>query len=137
MSQADAFFDAIRESPDDDAPRLIFADWLDDHGDPDRAAFIRAQVRRPRLAPGDLAGPDLEDEADDLLGRHPEWAGRLPELAREWEFRRGFVESVAIAGGTFLSYASSLAAAFPLRGLRFLSAAPQVTFLARSPHLAH
>ena len=34
----------IRENPHDDTPRLVFADWLDDHGEPERAAFIRAQV---------------------------------------------------------------------------------------------
>lgn len=34
----------ILERPEDDTPRLILADWLDDHGDPERAGFIRAQV---------------------------------------------------------------------------------------------
>jgi uncharacterized protein (TIGR02996 family) len=27
-NERDAFLDAIRESPDDDTPRLMFADWL-------------------------------------------------------------------------------------------------------------
>src|SRR5436305_3456852 len=103
MSQADAFLDAIREAPDDDAPRLIFADWLDDHGDGDRAAFIRTQVRLARLTPGDPDRLDLTDEADDLMRRHPEWCGRLPELASRWAFRRGFVESATLTAGTFLS----------------------------------
>lgn len=38
---------AVWEAPDDDTPRLVFADYLDDRdgpGDGDRAAFIRAQV---------------------------------------------------------------------------------------------
>src|SRR5260370_1312001 len=130
MSQADAFLDAIREAPDDDTPRLVYADWLDDHGDADRAAFIRAQVRLARLPPGDPDRLDLADEADELLRRHPEWSGRLPELASAWRFRRGFVESITLGGGTFLSYASSLVAAFPLRDVCFLSAGPQVAFLA-------
>jgi uncharacterized protein (TIGR02996 family) len=136
MSQADAFLAAIREAPDDDTPRLVYADWLDDQGDADRAAFIRAQVRLARLAPGCPDRLDLEDEADDLLRRHPEWAGRLPELARAWEFRRGFVESVTLASGTYLSYASSLVAEFPLREVCFVGGEQQLVFLARSPHLA-
>jgi uncharacterized protein (TIGR02996 family) len=136
MSQADAFLDAIREAPDDDAPRLIFADWLDDHGDADRAAFIRAQVRLAPLPPQGLARLDLEDEADDLLRKHPEWAGRLPELAQAWEFRRGFVEAVTLHSGDFLCYASSLTADFPLREVCFLHAGEQVGALAQSPHLA-
>jgi len=28
MSEADALLAAIRQTPDDDAPRLIYADWL-------------------------------------------------------------------------------------------------------------
>src|SRR5579872_5879061 len=118
MSQADAFLDAIRESPDDDAPRLIFADWLDDHGDGDRAAFIRAQVRLAPLAADDPDRLDREDEADDLMRRHPDWAGPLPEVAQGWEFRRGFVESVTLAASAFLPAAGRLFAAFPLRHVR-------------------
>lgn len=29
MTQEQAFLYAIREAPEDDAPRLIYADWLD------------------------------------------------------------------------------------------------------------
>jgi len=42
MSEA-AFLAAIRAQPEDDAPRLVFADWLDEHDRPVRARFIRAQ----------------------------------------------------------------------------------------------
>lgn len=31
--------DAILASPEDDAPRLIYADWLDEQGESDRAEF--------------------------------------------------------------------------------------------------
>jgi uncharacterized protein (TIGR02996 family) len=41
-----AFLRDVIEHPDDDAPRLIFADWLDDNSDSDRAEFIRVQVER-------------------------------------------------------------------------------------------
>jgi uncharacterized protein (TIGR02996 family) len=34
-----------KDAPDDDAPRLVLADWLDDHGDHDRAEFVRLSVR--------------------------------------------------------------------------------------------
>ncbi len=37
------FLQAIAESPDEDAIRLVFADWLEENGDPDRAEFIRLQ----------------------------------------------------------------------------------------------
>src|SRR5688572_2816258 len=44
MSDRDALLAAIRDAPADDAPRLVYADWLDENGDPERAEFIRLQV---------------------------------------------------------------------------------------------
>ena len=29
----DAFLQAIRDAPEDDGPRLIYADWLEEHAD--------------------------------------------------------------------------------------------------------
>ena len=38
------FIRAINADPDDDSPRLIFADWLDEQGECERAEFIRVQI---------------------------------------------------------------------------------------------
>jgi uncharacterized protein (TIGR02996 family) len=43
MITADAFLQAILDAPDDNAPRLIYADQLEERGDP-RGEFIRVQV---------------------------------------------------------------------------------------------
>jgi uncharacterized protein (TIGR02996 family) len=45
VSDDTALLNAIIASPGDDLPRLIFADWLDDRGEADRAEFIRVQCR--------------------------------------------------------------------------------------------
>src|SRR4051794_35236595 len=45
MSEESGLLRGIARSPDDDAPRLVYADWLDDHGRADRAEFIRAQIQ--------------------------------------------------------------------------------------------
>src|SRR3954471_9486928 len=42
MRLQDGFLADIIEHPDDDAPRLIYADWLEENGDQARAQFIRA-----------------------------------------------------------------------------------------------
>lgn len=42
-----AFIADIKANPDDDVPRLIFADWLEDQGEVERAEFIRAAVNDP------------------------------------------------------------------------------------------
>ena len=39
MSDADAFLDAIFAQPDDDTPRLVYADWLEEHGHADYASL--------------------------------------------------------------------------------------------------
>lgn len=39
------FLSDIRQYPNDDWPRLIYTDWLEDHGRPERAELIRAQIR--------------------------------------------------------------------------------------------
>jgi uncharacterized protein (TIGR02996 family) len=52
VSDREALLAAIRQFPDDDAPRLVFADWLDECAPAkprrkgrDHAAFIRAQIQ--------------------------------------------------------------------------------------------
>lgn len=44
MSVEEIALAEIMASPEDDVPRLIFADWLEEHGDEARAEFIRVQV---------------------------------------------------------------------------------------------
>jgi uncharacterized protein (TIGR02996 family) len=48
MSQQEGILAAIQEAPDDDTPRLVYADWLAEHGDPERAEFIRVQCELAR-----------------------------------------------------------------------------------------
>lgn len=52
MNNEDGFLHAIMETPDDDVPRLVYADWLEEHGDP-RAELIRVQCAEARLAADD------------------------------------------------------------------------------------
>ena len=44
MTQLDALLVAVCSVPDDDLPRLVYADWCDENGQGDRAEFIRTQV---------------------------------------------------------------------------------------------
>src|SRR5262245_25324924 len=54
-----AMFAAILASHDDDGPRLVFADWLEENGWPNRAAFIRWQVIRGDSIPTDKRPADV------------------------------------------------------------------------------
>ena len=46
--EADAFLDAIFDNPDDDTVRLVYADWLQEHGQENFAQFIRLQCAAAR-----------------------------------------------------------------------------------------
>ncbi len=48
MNERDALLHAVCDNPDDDVPRLVFADWLQEHGEEDRAGFIRMQIESAR-----------------------------------------------------------------------------------------
>jgi uncharacterized protein (TIGR02996 family) len=48
MNEAAALLRAIGEHADDDTPRLVYADWLDEHGQPERAEYIRLQIAMGR-----------------------------------------------------------------------------------------
>src|SRR5688572_11174139 len=92
----EAFLRSISETPDDDAPRLIFADWLDERGECDRAEFIRTQCRLAKQAV-----PDTEARlrCDDLLDEHEhEWMPDLDQLGGVWSrsFERGFLSWVDV-----------------------------------------
>src|SRR5439155_15143566 len=52
MTTERALLAAIREDPEDDAARLVYADWLEEQGQADRAELIRVKVRA-RRADGD------------------------------------------------------------------------------------
>lgn len=53
MSERQAFLEAICREPAEDVHRLVFADWLDEHGEPERAEFIRVQCELARTDPFD------------------------------------------------------------------------------------
>ncbi len=155
MTHDEAFLQAIRDEPDDDAPRLVYADWLEDHGQEARAEFIRVQCERarPDTEPGRAA--ELEMRAWRLLVENwKAWVGPLRELVgpdgsrrgETWlmggphaealfKFRRGFVESLALGADVFVRLGGELARLMPLRHLLLWRAGAYAPDLAASPHL--
>jgi uncharacterized protein (TIGR02996 family) len=58
----------IRAKPEDNAPRLIFADWLEENGEEERAKLVREHLLHPRRDPhfGTLIWRLLGDELGEL-----------------------------------------------------------------------
>jgi uncharacterized protein (TIGR02996 family) len=72
---------AVIADAEDDAPRLVYADWLDDHGDPHRAEFIRVQCGLAAGSPADPDYADLLERKAEVLPRM--WGRRLGPSAPE------------------------------------------------------
>lgn len=68
MSDRAALLAAICADPDEDTPRLMYADWLDEHGGAagaKRAAYIRGEVADYRAAQADAVTSTLADFFDE------------------------------------------------------------------------
>lgn len=98
----------IAARPDDDATRLVVADWLDDHGDPARAEFIRVQIELART--DDPARRRMLFRVMDELefAHEGAWLGPWRLRLLDWIFERGFLSSVRMTAGQFLEYGEEL-----------------------------
>ena len=82
MTLEAAFLQDIIASPEDDVPRLVYADWLQEHGQADRAEFIRVQCALARTAAGDNRRASLERLRTELWEAHGAgWRAALPTPA--------------------------------------------------------
>jgi uncharacterized protein (TIGR02996 family) len=137
MTHDEAFLQDVLARPGDDGPRLIYADWLEDHGQEARAEFIRTQCELAKLPRRDPRRLGLEGIEYALLAMHEaEWVGKLELLVRGWGFRRGFVHRVRMDTADFLAYHDELFRLAPVRRVKFEGATGLVPRLADCPALA-
>jgi uncharacterized protein (TIGR02996 family) len=138
----DAFLRAIIAEPEEDAHRLVSADWLDENGGSAgaaRAEFIRAQVEIERLGGGPRRS-ELLRRARELFDVHQEtWRSQLPRLPGvSWVgYSRGFVYRADVHAWKFYRrHAAVLFDAAPIRFLRLHRITASTSRqLAASPHL--
>ena len=152
MTDGEALIRSVLASPADDAPRLVYADWLEERGRVEDAEFIRVQIELARLGFG---GAFHKDESGRL--RHvPSHVERLterqlelwfaghgkPELPAEmanWPMtvhatpshnlliRRGFVERFTLFTDVFLELAAALYKRQPVTQVRLVDRQPVST----------
>ena len=123
----DPFVAAICAEPEDNLPRLIYADWLDDRGDP-RGEFIRLQVAEHLGEPGHTL---RIAELEKLHGR--KWAGPFADWAYMIGLRRGFPEHLVIQAEVFADLANEVFNIAPIRGVSLIGAAKHLRRLVRLP----
>jgi uncharacterized protein (TIGR02996 family) len=133
MTEA-GFIAAVLASPDNDTPRLAFADWLEENGRPERAEFIRVQCELARigseLKSDETCGlqgcdcesfPKLRRREQELLGVGMDGflTAELPDFGRSFsctvQWVRGFVEGVETSGDSWVEHAGAILARHPVR----------------------
>lgn len=121
---------AVLRDPAEDAPRLVYADWLDEHGYTRRAEFIRLQIRIAEIERGCSCGACVKlrgggqctngpcgvtkerDEQPDGTSKNAMLRLRESDLLdfgfdeipkdTKLTYRRGFVDSVSLSLRSFM-----------------------------------
>ncbi len=114
-----AFLNAIIAAPDDDVPRLVYADWLDEHDEPARAEFIRVECELPHLEPGHPRRSKLMAR-HDLLSKayRQDWFRAFIDLGVNYQTSRGFVQEVTTGPEQLSDHAEEWFAMQPITCLR-------------------
>lgn len=116
MSQ-DAFLQAIFEQPQDDELRLVYADWLEEHGGESgaaRARYLRLALEKSRLHRRSQRRYELQRQMNELLKEHRgDWFPDSP-LARGSSRGRGFIWHARGSAEAFERHAAPLFAREPI-----------------------
>lgn len=130
--------EAIASAPDDDAPRLVAADWFEEHGQPERGELISVQCRLEKLDPASPEREPLVERMRALLRElKPGWKPSLFNL--EVGLVRGFPGSVVGDPSDILAAAQELAQlALPIDrvGLSHVLGTSDLEALVRTPFWA-
>lgn len=131
----------VLEAPDDDAVRLVYADWLMEQRDP-RGEFISLQcaLARPSLDP--QRRQEYRGRTEQLRAEHDKEWSTAAAIAEESFFRRGFIDEVRGPAKALLAGAEELFQVEPIRRLGLTGLSKDLarklaasTFLARITHL--
>lgn len=130
MTDGDRLLAAILEYPAEDTPRLVYADWLDENGEGERAHYIRWLLKGrfthpfPRVSfrkwfrpfwTGATCRRHLvnDDNIPTLWLMKVRAAGELSPAA-QMRVTRGFVSSITCTADDWLANADAIVAAHPL-----------------------
>ncbi len=117
MSDETALLRAIAAHPDEDTPRLAFADYIEERGNPDRAEFIRGQIELAGLKEDSPRRRELAFRCRQLLDAHEkEWLER-DFFVMDWTWVRGFVEAFFAETPDLAEDGADLFGRYPFRRL--------------------
>lgn len=132
MNDADTLLETVINHPDDDYPRLVYADWLEEYGQPERAEFIRVQCELATIDKRHSDWPRLKALEIALLEAHskewlepfrPYWEKSAENLEYRCNFVRGFVEELPLTSRGLLRHGTAIFKLSPIRGLTLVDTA--------------
>lgn len=146
MTERDLFA-AVTAAPDDDAPRLAYADFIA-RSEPEYAEFIRLQVARAtdERARGAPTG-DMSPREHELWRKHyAQWGHYIQRYCRDarapdaydqgWGFHRGFIGFVRMEPENFVALGERLFRMAPIQHADLYDGSEPVRPLFDSPELA-
>jgi len=132
MTHPPRFLQTILADPQDDLPRLRYANWLEGCGNP-LGEFIRMQchlARRPHL--------EYERRSQELLAEYrDDWSMALEDHVGWMSFHRGFVEEISLTDRQLIRNAAHLFQASPVLDVHLQSDGKRLDALPDLPHLQH
>lgn len=137
MVSINPFLREVIANPDDDQARLIYADYLEERGDP-RGEFIRVQCELARCGLLSPLYEDLRLRAEELLEEHGEqWAEEVEQKVVKAEFERGFISTVTVLGRRLAARGETLFHTAPIEWVRMNRVGGAGEKMAASPALSH
>jgi uncharacterized protein (TIGR02996 family) len=125
----------ILANPDDRDLRLVFADWLEEQGDP-RSQLVQFQCQLEQMSASDQGYATLRAKERKLFKQYGSF-GNLPSIDRlKWEPRAGFVEWIELTPTRFIKHAEDIFAGAPIREIRLKGPCAKFARLAQIPQLA-
>jgi uncharacterized protein (TIGR02996 family) len=115
MADEEAFLRAIADAPGDDATRLVYADWLEEHGDAERAGALRLECAWAAVPPPAELLCRWKGELTPAEARYPPTLRRLSEVAEAGDL--GWLAAVSRLGREFQALTDRFAARVPVRRL--------------------
>ena len=147
MTERDLFA-AVCAAPDDDAPRLAYAGFIQ-KSEPEYAEFIRLQLARAQDERArKLPTGQMSPREHELWSKHyAQWGRYIQRFARDarnpdaydqgWGFERGFIAFIRMEPENFVALGKRLFEMAPIQHADLYDGSEPVRSLFDSPHLAN
>ena len=121
MARSIDFLHAIAAQPEEDAPRLIFADWLEEQGDTARAEFIRVQCQLGRMEGCEPGYYALKQREAKLYRAHGDtWSRDIKPWVRYSRFERGGIADVTVTPKKLEQHGKELFTLAPVQRVKLM-----------------